>query len=119
LTRITATAAVAATTVNRRNTKGISVCSYTYTPTNNHAGRVAPARKKKIMKLPPPQPRPQKKNAKEPNRQNDEIPSDPRNGIFKRSVINAEEDIVLLLLLLLLYNRWKHIFRLAERVRFI
>lgn len=52
------------------------------------------------MKPPPPQPRPQKKkkkNEKEANRQNDEIPSDPRNGIFKRSVINAAEDIVLLL----------------------
>lgn len=30
-----------------------------------------------------------KKKPKEPNRQNDEIPSNPRNGIFKRSVINA------------------------------
>lgn len=65
------------------------------------------------MKPPLPQPRPQK-NEKEANRQNDEIPSDPRNGIFKRSVINVEEDIVLLL-----YNRWKHIFRLGERVHFI
>lgn len=44
-----------------------------------------------------------KNQLKEPNRQNDEIPSNPRNGIFKRSVINAED--IVLLLLLLLYNR--------------